>query len=225
VRWSAGTRRLARRTPVVGTFPRLLDQGNPQPISPRPWARGASSTVSRHGSLSPRQLPGPDDAGSAGAMSGATGSTSLPRRVGRSRRARAARALRRRPEERKGLPVLLTAFEALVEHVPSRLTIIGAEREDVLRYLADPKPCARSTCAGAFRREPLDFPAPSGPARAPSLSGESFAAGPHRAFAAWHAGDRLRQAGYSDVVKTGSTGCSSHRRPPAPRRGAATGSS
>ena len=44
-----------------------------------------------------------------------------------------------RPEERKGLPILLTAFGALVEHVPCRLTVIGAEREDVLRYLADPE--------------------------------------------------------------------------------------
>ena len=44
-----------------------------------------------------------------------------------------------RPEERKGLPILLAAFGALVEHVPSRLTVIGAEREDVLRYLADPE--------------------------------------------------------------------------------------
>ena len=44
-----------------------------------------------------------------------------------------------RPEERKGLPILLTAFDALVEHVPCRLTVIGAEREDVLRYVADPE--------------------------------------------------------------------------------------
>src|SRR3954466_15864794 len=43
-----------------------------------------------------------------------------------------------RPEERKGLPILLTAFNALVEHVPSRLTVIGADRDDVLRYVADP---------------------------------------------------------------------------------------
>ena len=32
-----------------------------------------------------------------------------------------------RPEERKGLPILLAAFGALVEHVPSRLTVIGAD--------------------------------------------------------------------------------------------------
>jgi phosphatidylinositol alpha-mannosyltransferase len=31
-----------------------------------------------------------------------------------------------RPEERKGLPILLTAFDALIEHVPARLTVIGA---------------------------------------------------------------------------------------------------
>ena len=54
-----------------------------------------------------------------------------------------------RPEERKGLPVLLTAFEGLVEHVPARLTVIGAEREDVKRYLADPELMSRSTSAAA----------------------------------------------------------------------------
>ena len=44
-----------------------------------------------------------------------------------------------RPEERKGLPILLSAFDGLVEHVPCRLTVIGAERDDVLRYLPDPE--------------------------------------------------------------------------------------
>ena len=37
-----------------------------------------------------------------------------------------------RAEERKGLPVLLAAFQALVEHVPSRLTVVGADPEDDL---------------------------------------------------------------------------------------------
>ena len=36
-----------------------------------------------------------------------------------------------RAEERKGLPVLLAAFEALVEHVPARLTVIGADPEEI----------------------------------------------------------------------------------------------
>ena len=34
-----------------------------------------------------------------------------------------------RAEERKGLPILLSAFGALAEHVPCRLTVIGAERD------------------------------------------------------------------------------------------------
>ena len=40
-----------------------------------------------------------------------------------------------RPEERKGLPILLSAFAALVEHVPARLTIVGAEHAEVRRHL------------------------------------------------------------------------------------------
>ena len=44
-----------------------------------------------------------------------------------------------RPEERKGLPVLLTAFEALIEHGRARLTVIGADRADVARHLTDPE--------------------------------------------------------------------------------------
>ena len=36
-----------------------------------------------------------------------------------------------RAEERKGLPVLLNAFEALVEHVPATLTVVGADADEV----------------------------------------------------------------------------------------------
>src|SRR5438874_407368 len=43
-----------------------------------------------------------------------------------------------RPEARKGLPVLLQAFEGLIEHVPARLVVIGSSAEDVKRYIADP---------------------------------------------------------------------------------------
>ena len=45
-----------------------------------------------------------------------------------------------RAEERKGLPILLSAFEALVEHVPTRLTVVGADPEDVCGRIADPEP-------------------------------------------------------------------------------------
>jgi len=43
-----------------------------------------------------------------------------------------------RAEERKGLPVLLAAFQALVEHVPSRLTVVGADPEEISRRVSDP---------------------------------------------------------------------------------------
>ena len=40
--------------------------------------------------------------------------------------------------ERKGLPVLLRAFEALREQQPARLTVIGVEEEALAPLLAEP---------------------------------------------------------------------------------------
>ena len=60
-----------------------------------------------------------------------------------------------RAEERKGLPVLLSAFEALVEHVPSRLTVIGAEAADVQRYVGDPDSLSRIDAIGRVSGEDL----------------------------------------------------------------------
>ena len=94
-----------------------------------------------------------------------------------------------RPEERKGLPVLLRAFEALVEHVPARLTVIGADADEVRRYLADPEveaqrrrawPGRRGASSGARLHE-ADLLC------APSLAGESFGMILTEAFAAGHA--------------------------------------
>ncbi len=39
--------------------------------------------------------------------------------------------------ERKGLPVLLRAFEALREHVPATLTLVGAARNEVAHMMLD----------------------------------------------------------------------------------------
>jgi phosphatidyl-myo-inositol alpha-mannosyltransferase len=112
-----------------------------------------------------------------------------------------------RPEERKGLPILLTAFGALVEHVPSRLTVIGADREDVLRYLADPELIesidVEGRVAGAELWRQLHE---ADVLCAPSLSGESFGMVLTEAFAAGTPVIASEIAGYSDVVSDGVDG-------------------
>jgi phosphatidyl-myo-inositol alpha-mannosyltransferase len=112
-----------------------------------------------------------------------------------------------RPEARKGLPILLTAFEALVEHVPCRLTVIGAERADVLRYLADPETMSRidvqGRVSGGLLWEALHS---SDVLCAPSLSGESFGMVLTEAFAAGTPAIASAIAGYRDVVTDGVDG-------------------
>jgi phosphatidylinositol alpha-mannosyltransferase len=112
-----------------------------------------------------------------------------------------------RPEERKGLPVLLTAFGALVEHVPSRLTVIGADREDVLRYIADPELLRSIDIRGRVSGESLWTELHRADVLcAPSLSGESFGMVLTEAFAAGTPVIASGIAGYSDVVKDGADG-------------------
>jgi phosphatidylinositol alpha-mannosyltransferase len=112
-----------------------------------------------------------------------------------------------RPEERKGLPILLTAFNALVEHVPCRLTVIGAEREDVLRYVADPDLLRFMDIRGRVSREDLWTELHRADLLcAPSLSGESFGMVLTEAFAAGTPVIASAIAGYSDVVSDGVDG-------------------
>jgi phosphatidyl-myo-inositol alpha-mannosyltransferase len=112
-----------------------------------------------------------------------------------------------RPEERKGLPILLAAFGALVEHVPSRLTVIGAEREDVLRYLADPETMRFIDVRGRVSGEALHNAMHEADVLcAPSLSGESFGMVLTEAFAAGTPAIASAIAGYSDVVSDGVDG-------------------
>jgi phosphatidylinositol alpha-mannosyltransferase len=112
-----------------------------------------------------------------------------------------------RPEERKGLPILLAAFGALVEHVPSRLTVIGAEREDVLRYLADPGTMRWIDVRGRVSGDSLWRSLHEADVLcAPSLSGESFGMVLTEAFAAGTPVIASAIAGYSDVVTDGVDG-------------------
>jgi phosphatidyl-myo-inositol alpha-mannosyltransferase len=112
-----------------------------------------------------------------------------------------------RPEERKGLPVLLRAFEALVEHVPARLTAIGVGREDVLRYLADPQTMEWIDARGRVPEEQLWQSLHEADVLcAPSLAGESFGMVLTEAFAAGTPVIASAIAGYSDVVSNGVDG-------------------
>src|SRR5918994_1585658 len=106
--------------------------------------------------------------------------------------------------ERKGLPVLLRAFEALREHVDVRLTIVGASEPEVAPLLVErdhitvlgrvSDEAKRAALAGA------DVLA------APSLGGESFGMVLTEAFAAGTPVVASDIAGYRDVVRDGVDG-------------------
>jgi len=112
-----------------------------------------------------------------------------------------------RPEERKGLPVLLQAFEGLVEHVPARLTVIGSTPDDVKGYMSDPDAEQRIEALGTIggselwrRLHEADVLC------APSLAGESFGMVLTEAFAAGTPVIASEIAGYADVVTDGVDG-------------------
>jgi phosphatidylinositol alpha-mannosyltransferase len=112
-----------------------------------------------------------------------------------------------RAEERKGLPILLSAFGALTEHVPCRLTVIGATREEVVRYLADPETMRFIDVHGRVSGERLWAHLHEADLLcAPSLSGESFGMILTEAFAAGTPVVASAIAGYSDVVSDGVDG-------------------
>ena len=112
-----------------------------------------------------------------------------------------------RSEERKGLPVLLRAFEALAEHVPAHLVIVGTEAAEVSRSLADPDSLRSIEALGAVSRDRLWTElAAADVLCAPSLSGESFGMVLTEAFAAGTPVIASDIAGYSDVVADGVDG-------------------
>jgi phosphatidyl-myo-inositol alpha-mannosyltransferase len=112
-----------------------------------------------------------------------------------------------RPEERKGLPVLVQAFEGLAGVVPARLTVIGADPDDVRRYVADPDSESRIDALGRVDGEELWRHLHEADVLcAPSLAGESFGMVLTEAFAAGTPVIASAIAGYSDVVTDGTDG-------------------
>ena len=216
---------LAAADPGGRHLPRLLDQAVPQLRRQRASARAACSTASRPGSPSPRRPPGPGSAGSAASTrSSPTASTSTPPPTGLKTPGEELKILFvGRPEERKGLPILLTAFNALVEHVPSRLTVIGAEEEDVKRWLADPELLRSIDVRGRVSEEELWAELHAADVLcAPSLSGRELRHGPDRGLRRRHPGDRLRDRRLQRRRhRRRRRPAGPARRPAAPRRGAA----
>src|SRR3954453_16782451 len=106
--------------------------------------------------------------------------------------------------ERKGLPLLIRAFEALRDHVDCELTVVGASPEDVAPLLMD----ARGVTVlgkvddehkrAALRESDLLC--------APSLGGESFGMVLTEAFAAGTPVVCSDLPGYADVVRDGVEG-------------------
>jgi phosphatidyl-myo-inositol alpha-mannosyltransferase len=112
-----------------------------------------------------------------------------------------------RAEERKGLPVLLAALQALVEHVPSRLTVVGADPAEICRRVADPELMSHIDILGKVSDSVLWRQLGEADLLcAPSLAGESFGMVLIEAMATGTPVIASKIAGYSDVVTNGVDG-------------------
>ena len=106
--------------------------------------------------------------------------------------------------ERKGLPVLLRAFEALRKHIPATLHVVGVDAEQMAPLMLDPRDVvAHGKCSD---EEKLQVLSAADVLCAPSLGGESFGMVLTEAFAAGTPVIASDIAGYRDVVEHGHNG-------------------
>ena len=106
--------------------------------------------------------------------------------------------------ERKGLPVLLRAFEALRDHVPATLTLVGASAEEVAHMTLDDR-CIRALGKVSEARKLAEL-ARADVLCAPSLGGESFGMVITEGLAAGTPVLASDIPGYRDVLRDGVDG-------------------
>ena len=106
--------------------------------------------------------------------------------------------------ERKGLPLLLRSFEALRDHIPTELTVIGPTADELAPLMLDDRDVrVLGKVDDARKREELQR---ADILCAPSLRGESFGMVLTEAFAAGTPVVASNIAGYRDVVRNGVDG-------------------